>query len=151
MQLLERDTELAKMRCSHEEELQRQCAFQESQLDELQMQAADLHAQITEAQQDCHRDASQAQAQIVELNKKEAKYNKNQERIKELEVRERTFSAKGSKLETQLNLVSHSETALKHSLRRCEDELETMKEKLAKLKQVLNSALMENKWLMEQL
>uniref|UniRef100_A0A131YEN1 Golgin subfamily A member 1 n=1 Tax=Rhipicephalus appendiculatus TaxID=34631 RepID=A0A131YEN1_RHIAP len=64
-QLLERDTELASMRRSHEEELQRQHALQDSQLDELRMQAADLRAQLTQAQRDRDREASQAQACIV--------------------------------------------------------------------------------------
>lgn len=51
-QLLERDTQLANMRCSHEEELQRQRALQDSQLNELRMQAAVLRAQLAQAQQD---------------------------------------------------------------------------------------------------
>lgn len=37
-QLLERNTELSNMRCKHEEELQRQCIVQDSQVDELLMQ-----------------------------------------------------------------------------------------------------------------
>ncbi|KAH8009225.1 hypothetical protein HPB51_013414 [Rhipicephalus microplus] len=77
-QLLERDTGLANMRHSHEDELQWQRELQESQLDELQMQAADFRALVTQAQQDRDREASQAQSRIVELNKKEAKC-KNQE------------------------------------------------------------------------
>ncbi|XP_037515541.1 golgin subfamily A member 1 isoform X2 [Rhipicephalus sanguineus] len=150
-QLLERDTELANMRRSHEEELQRQRALQDSQLDELRLQAADLRAQLTQAQRDRDREASQAQARIVELNKKEAECKKSQERIQGLEASQQTSSEKVSKLEKQLSLVSHSETTLKHSLKRSEAELKTMKEELAKLKQALTSAEMENKRLMEEL
>lgn len=46
--------------------------------------------------------------------------------------------------------MSHSEATLKHSLK-SEAELKTMKEELAKLKQVQASAEMENKQLMEDL
>uniref|UniRef100_L7M2C2 Golgin subfamily A member 1 n=1 Tax=Rhipicephalus pulchellus TaxID=72859 RepID=L7M2C2_RHIPC len=150
-QLLERDAELANMRRSHEEELQRQRALQDSQLDELRMQAADLRAQLTQAQRDRDREASQAQARIVELNKKEAECKTSQERIEELEASQQTLSEKASKLEKQLSLVSHSETTLKHSLKRSEAELKNMKEELAKLKQLLASAEMENKRLMKEL
>ncbi|XP_070385564.1 golgin subfamily A member 1-like isoform X4 [Dermacentor albipictus] len=120
-QLLARDTEMAKMRRSHEEELQRQRALQDSQLDELRMQAADLRAQLTQAQRDRDRETSQAQARIV------------------------------SKLERQLSLVLHSETILKHSLKKSEAELKTMKEDLAVLEQKLTSAETENKQLTEEL
>ncbi|XP_037560578.1 golgin subfamily A member 1-like isoform X4 [Dermacentor silvarum] len=150
-QLLARDTEMANMRRSHEEELQRQRALQDSQLDELRMQAADLRAQLTQAQRDRDRETSQAQARIVELNKKEAECRKSQERIQGLEASQQTSSEKVSKLERQLSLVSHSETTLKHSLKRSEAELKTMKEDLAKLKQELASAEMENKQLTEEL
>ncbi|XP_050022855.2 golgin subfamily A member 1-like isoform X2 [Dermacentor andersoni] len=150
-QLLARDTEMANMRRSHEEELQRQRALQDSQLDELRMQAADLRAQLTQAQRDRDRETSQAQARIVELNKKEAECRKSQERIQGLEASQQTSSEKVSKLERQLSLVSHSETTLKHSLKRSEAELKTMKEDLAKLKQELTSAETENKRLTEEL
>lgn len=150
-QLLARDTEMANMRRSHEEELQRQRALQDSQLDELRMQAADLRAQLTQAQRDRDRETSQAQARIVELNKKEAECRKSQERIQGLEASQQTSSEKVSKLERQLSLVSHSETTLKHSLKRSEAELKTMKEDLAKLKQELASAKTENKQLTEEL
>ncbi|KAH8041740.1 hypothetical protein HPB51_017560 [Rhipicephalus microplus] len=137
-QLLKKDTELANMWHSYEEKLQRQRALQKSQLGELGKQAADLRAQITQAKQDRDQEASQAQARIVEPNNKEAECKKNQERIPELEVGQKSFLAKVSKLETQLRLVSHSEITLKHSLRRREDELETMKEKLAKMNRLRN-------------
>uniref|UniRef100_A0A131XEM0 Golgin subfamily A member 1 n=1 Tax=Hyalomma excavatum TaxID=257692 RepID=A0A131XEM0_9ACAR len=150
-QLLERDTELANMRRSHEEELQRQRALQDSQLDELRMQAADLRAQLTQAQRDRDREASQAQARIVELNKKEAECKKSQELIQGLEASQQTSLEKVSKLEKQLSLVSHSETTLKHSVKRTEAELKSMKEELAKLKQELASVQTENKRLAEEL
>lgn len=150
-QLLARDAEMANMRRSHEEELQRQRALQDSQLDELRMQAADLRAQLTQAQRDRDRETSQAQARIVELNKKEAECRKSQERIQGLEASQQTSSEKVSKLERQLSLVSHSETTLKHSLKRSEAELKTVKEDLAKLKQDLASAKTENKQLTEEL
>ncbi|XP_075534123.1 golgin subfamily A member 1-like isoform X2 [Dermacentor variabilis] len=150
-QLLARDTEMANMRRSHEEELQRQRALQDSQLDELRMQAADLRAQLTQAQRDRDRETSQAQARIVELNKKEAECRKSQERIQGLEASQQTSSEKVSKLERQLSLVLHSETTLKHSLKRSEAELKTMKEDLAKLKRELTSAETENKRLTEEL
>ncbi|KAH8008882.1 hypothetical protein HPB51_006904 [Rhipicephalus microplus] len=85
MQLLDRDTELANMWSSNEEEFQRQRAFQESELDDVRMQAVDLRAKTTQVQRDHHRDATQVQARIVEVNNKEAEYNKNEKRIKELE------------------------------------------------------------------
>ncbi|KAH8032412.1 hypothetical protein HPB51_024604 [Rhipicephalus microplus] len=64
-QLLDRDTELANMRCHYEEEFLRQRALQDCQLDELRMQAADLRAQLTQAQRDRDQEAIQAQAHIV--------------------------------------------------------------------------------------
>ncbi|XP_070385566.1 golgin subfamily A member 1-like isoform X6 [Dermacentor albipictus] len=150
-QLLARDTEMAKMRRSHEEELQRQRALQDSQLDELRMQAADLRAQLTQAQRDRDRETSQAQARIVELNKKEAECRKSQEQIQGLEANHKTSLEKVSKLERQLSLVLHSETILKHSLKKSEAELKTMKEDLAVLEQKLTSAETENKQLTEEL
>lgn len=150
-QLLDRDTELANMRCHYEEEFLRQRALQDCQLDELRMQAADLRAQLTQAQRDRDQEAIQAQAHIVELNKKVAECKMSQERIQELEASQQTLSEKASKLEKQLSLVLHSETTLKHSLKRSEAELKTMKEELAKLKKLLASAEMENKCLMKEL
>ncbi|XP_037518105.1 trichohyalin-like [Rhipicephalus sanguineus] len=150
-QLLERYTQLAHMRRSHEEELQRRRALQDSELDELRMQAAVLRAQLAQAQQDRDREASQAQILILKLNRKKAECKKNQEQIQGLEESQRTLLAKVSELEKQLNLASDSETILKHSLKRSEAELETMQEELAKLNQVMTSAVIENKRLMEEL
>ncbi|XP_037502994.1 hyaluronan mediated motility receptor-like [Rhipicephalus sanguineus] len=150
-QLLERDTQLANMRRSHEEELQQQRALQYSQLDELRMQAAVLRAQLAQAQQDRDREASQAQTLILRLNRKKAECKKNQKHIQGLEEGQRTLLAKVSELEKQLNLASDSETILKHGLKRSEAELETMQEELAKLNQLLASAEIQNKRLMEEL
>ncbi|XP_037520767.1 CAP-Gly domain-containing linker protein 1-like [Rhipicephalus sanguineus] len=150
-QLLERDTQLANMRHSHQEQLQRQRALQDSQLDELRMQAADLRAQLTQAQQDRDREASAARTLIVELSQKEAECKKNQEQIQGLKQGQRTLLAQVSELQAQLSLASDSETILKHGLKRSEAVLETMQEELAKLKQVLASAEIENKRLIEEL
>ncbi|XP_037501406.1 coiled-coil domain-containing protein 88B-like [Rhipicephalus sanguineus] len=125
-QSLERDTQLANMRRSHEEELQRQRALQDSQMDELRIQAALLHAQLAQAQQDRDREASQAQPLILKLNRKDAECKKNQEQIQGLEEGQRTLLAQVSELDKQLNLVSDSETILKHGLKRSEAELETV-------------------------
>ncbi|XP_037528608.1 chromosome partition protein Smc-like [Rhipicephalus sanguineus] len=119
------------------EELQRQRAFQDSQLDELRMQAAVFHAQLAQAQQDRDRE--------------EEKCKKNQEQIQGLEEGKKTLLAKVSELEKQLNLALHSETMLKHGLKRNEAELETTQQELAKQNQVLASAEIGNKRLMEEL
>ncbi|XP_049272054.1 centrosomal protein of 112 kDa-like [Rhipicephalus sanguineus] len=150
-QLLERDTQLANMRRSHEEELQRQRALQDSQLDELRTQAAVLRAQLAQAQQDRDREASQAQTLIVKLNQKEAECKKNLGPIQGLEEGQRTLLAKVSEQEKQLSLASDTETILKHGLKRSDAELKTIQEELAKLNQVLASAEIENKRLMEEL
>ncbi|XP_037521526.1 tropomyosin-1-like [Rhipicephalus sanguineus] len=136
-QLLERDTELANVRRSHEEELQRQRALQDYRLDELRMQAADPRAQLSQAQEDCDREFSRAQALTAELNKKEAECKGNQERIQGLEAGQNTMLAKVSELEKQLRVVSHT-------LKENETEQKTTKEELAKLKQVLVVAEMKN-------
>ncbi|XP_037526191.1 uncharacterized protein alr4393-like [Rhipicephalus sanguineus] len=120
-QLLERDTELTN----------------EYQLDELRMQAADLRAQLSQAQQDCDRQFSRAQAPTAELSKKEAECKENQERIQGLEAGQNTLLAKVSKLEKQLR-------ALLHNLKKNETEQKTTKEELAKLKQVLAVAEIKN-------
>lgn len=79
--MLDRDTALSNMQHSHKEELKHQRALQDSLLDELQMQAADLHAQLALAQQDRDQEASQAHALTSEVGKKEAECKENQERI----------------------------------------------------------------------
>lgn len=55
------------------------------------MQAADLHVQLTQAQQNRNQEASQVQALIVELNKKEVECKKSQERIHGLEAGQQTL------------------------------------------------------------
>ncbi|XP_037523547.1 dynactin subunit 1-like [Rhipicephalus sanguineus] len=136
-QLLERDTELANVRRSHEEELQRQRALQDYRLDELRMQAADPRAQLSQAQEDCDREFSRAQALTAELNKKEAECKGNQERIQGLEAGQNTMLAKVSELEKQLCVVSHT-------LKENETEQKTTKEELAKLEEVRVVAEMKN-------
>ncbi|KAH8018483.1 hypothetical protein HPB51_008125 [Rhipicephalus microplus] len=58
-QTVERDTELSNMQRSHNEELQRQRAFQDYRLNELRMQVADLRAQLAQAQRDRDHETSQ--------------------------------------------------------------------------------------------
>uniref|UniRef100_A0A1E1X5X7 Golgin subfamily A member 1 n=1 Tax=Amblyomma aureolatum TaxID=187763 RepID=A0A1E1X5X7_9ACAR len=150
-QLATSDAQLASMRRSHAEELERQRSLQDAQLDELRLQAADLRAQLSQAQRERDREASQAQARIAELQKKEVECRKSQELIQGLETSQQVSSEKVAKLEKQLSFVSHSETTLKHSVKKSEAELKTVKEEVMKLKQELASLNVENKRLKEEL
>ncbi|XP_077506677.1 golgin subfamily A member 1-like isoform X2 [Amblyomma americanum] len=150
-QLATADAQLSSMRRSHAEELERQRSLQDAQLDELRLQAADLRAQLSQAQRERDREASRAQARIAELQKKEVECKKSQELIQGLETSQQISSEKVAKLEKQLSFVSHSETTLKHSVRRSEAELKAIKEEVTNLKQKLSSLVAENKKLKEGL
>ncbi|KAH8033579.1 hypothetical protein HPB51_014359 [Rhipicephalus microplus] len=114
-------------------------------LDELRIQAPDLHAQLAQAQQDRHRKSSEAQALTLELSKKKAECKQNQQRIQDAKGEQKTLSAKVSELERQLSLASHSKTTRKHSLKKSQTEQKTNQDKFVKLKQEIAWADMDSK------
>ncbi|XP_070385565.1 golgin subfamily A member 1-like isoform X5 [Dermacentor albipictus] len=137
-QLLARDTEMAKMRRSHEEELQRQRALQDSQLDELRMQAADLRAQLTQAQRDRDRETSQAQARISALETSQTEFV---EREIEAEKQVTALENTGRRLKVELNKKEAECRKSQEQIQGLEANHKTSLEKVSKLERQLSLVL----------
>ncbi|XP_054920013.2 uncharacterized protein [Dermacentor andersoni] len=134
-QLLARDTEMANMRRSHEEELQRQRALQDSQLDELRMQAADLRAQLTQAQRDRDRETSQAQARISALETSQTEFV---EREIEAEKQVTALENTGRRLKVELNKKEAECRKSQERIQGLEASQQTSSEKVSKLERQLS-------------
>ncbi|XP_075534122.1 golgin subfamily A member 1-like isoform X1 [Dermacentor variabilis] len=137
-QLLARDTEMANMRRSHEEELQRQRALQDSQLDELRMQAADLRAQLTQAQRDRDRETSQAQARISALETSQTEFV---EREIEAEKQVTALENTGRRLKVELNKKEAECRKSQERIQGLEASQQTSSEKVSKLERQLSLVL----------
>lgn len=137
-QLLDRDTELANMRCHYEEEFLRQRALQDCQLDELRMQAADLRAQLTQAQRDRDQEAIQAQAHISALETSQTEFV---EREIEAEKQVTALENTGRCLKVELNKKVAECKMSQERIQELEASQQTLSEKASKLEKQLSLVL----------